>query len=172
MDPKTPWHLLHGRKFWLIAYRWDIFNFSAWLVLLCSQRDSKLRDDQASWRMCSSTIILAISRDQKTSRRGPQSETFLILHTVSKASDFANHLQGSPCRGQINLAGMLGRAVGVALDPWRQAKQEFKTDAPSIYDYRLGMEVALMINPVRVLGKFPRKWDIKLWKQALMKISG
>lgn len=70
---------------------------------------------------------------------------------------------------------MLGRAVGVALDSWRQAKQEFKTDADasSIYDYRLGMELALMISPVRGVGKvFPRKWDIKLWKQASMKISG
>lgn len=79
MDPRSPWHVLHGRKFWLSAYRWNIFNFSArlvWQALLDSQRDSKPWDDQASWRMCSSTIILAIARDQKNLSRGPQSETF------------------------------------------------------------------------------------------------
>lgn len=83
------------------------------------------------------------------------------MRTIYKALRFAD---------KINLAGMLGRAVGVALDSWRQAKQEFKTEASRVYDYRLGMEFALMISPVRNLGKFPRNWNIKHWKQALMKI--
>lgn len=89
VDLRSARHLLHWNEMWLSAYRWDIRNFKErleWLALSYSQQNSKSRDDQASWRICSATIILITSKNQNTSpevwldvaleSRGRQSESF------------------------------------------------------------------------------------------------
>lgn len=58
----------------------------------------------------------------------------------------------------------------LALDSWRPAKQKYKTEESGFYDDRLGTEFTLVMSTVGSSGKFPRKWDIGLWKQASMKL--